>query len=276
MKRKDCEKEQQRKALRQKLRPIPARKEIAIDELRAIVERAASVLPPADVETLTATVDTLMALTQELETKGTSILRLRHLLFGPRTESKIRLFPDTGRSRGKDETPEAKDGSDQSAEDEGSPGDEGSPEDEKTKADKPKRKGHGRVGSDQYKGAKQVEVQHESLTPKSSCPCCEKGKVYRQKDPATLVRITGMAPLSAIVYEKERLRCNACGEVFTATKRASRSCPTTTGSCSTRSSAGPRWRRSRPGFASSSPTTSSSQTLRLAAPCNTSSTTGRS
>ena len=34
--------------------------------------------------------------------------------------------------------------------------------------------------------------------------------------PAVLVRIRGMAPLGATLYERERLRCNLCGEVFTA------------------------------------------------------------
>jgi len=40
--------------------------------------------------------------------------------------------------------------------------------------------------------------------------------VYRQKEPATLVRFVGHAPLEATVFEMERLRCNACGQVFTA------------------------------------------------------------
>jgi transposase len=40
--------------------------------------------------------------------------------------------------------------------------------------------------------------------------------VYRQKEPATLIRIIGQAPLNATVFRMERLRCNACGEVFTA------------------------------------------------------------
>jgi hypothetical protein len=42
------------------------------------------------------------------------------------------------------------------------------------------------------------------------------GKVYRQKQPKTLVRIVGRPPLEATRYEMERLRCNGCGEVFTA------------------------------------------------------------
>ena len=40
--------------------------------------------------------------------------------------------------------------------------------------------------------------------------------MYRQQEPATLVRIIGQAPLAATVFEMERLRCNACGEIFTA------------------------------------------------------------
>ncbi len=49
-----------------------------------------------------------------------------------------------------------------------------------------------------------------------TCPECGEGKVYRQKEPATLVRIMGQAPLKTTVFEMERLRCNACGQVFTA------------------------------------------------------------
>ncbi len=45
---------------------------------------------------------------------------------------------------------------------------------------------------------------------------CARGNVYRQREPKALVRIAGQAPLAATVYEPERLRCNACGQVFTA------------------------------------------------------------
>ena len=43
-----------------------------------------------------------------------------------------------------------------------------------------------------------------------------KGKVYAQQEPRSLVRIVGQAPLAATVYNLEELRCNACGQVFTA------------------------------------------------------------
>jgi hypothetical protein len=81
---------------------------------------------------------------------------------------------------------------------------------------KEKRKGHGRNGAAAYLGADKVKVPHESIHDGDRCPLCEKGKVYLQAEPAVLVRVKGMAPLVATVYEKERLRCNACLEVFTA------------------------------------------------------------
>ena len=79
-----------------------------------------------------------------------------------------------------------------------------------------KTPGHGRNGSSSYTGAQKVAVPHPELHAGDACPGCEKGKVYPQKEPRTLVRIVGQAPLAATVYELDRLRCNLCGEVFTA------------------------------------------------------------
>jgi hypothetical protein len=86
----------------------------------------------------------------------------------------------------------------------------------KAAATKPPRPGHGRNAASDFSGAKRVKVQHAALHSGDACPGCERGKVYQQKEPKPLVRIIGQAPLAATVYELERLRCNACGEVFTA------------------------------------------------------------
>jgi transposase len=77
-------------------------------------------------------------------------------------------------------------------------------------------KGHGRNGASSYTGAQKVAVPHPELHAGDACPGCEKGKVYPQKEPRVLVRMVGQAPLAATVYELDRLRCNLCGEVFTA------------------------------------------------------------
>jgi transposase len=76
--------------------------------------------------------------------------------------------------------------------------------------------GHGRNGADAFTGADRIAIAHATLHPGDPCPGCGEGKVYRQREPATLIRIVGQAPLKATVFEMERLRCNGCGEVFTA------------------------------------------------------------
>jgi len=79
-------------------------------------------------------------------------------------------------------------------------------------ADKPDpgesaREGHGRNGAAACTGARRVAVAHATLHSGDRCPECRQGKVYRQKEPATLVRFVGHAPLEATVFEMERRRC---------------------------------------------------------------------
>ena len=75
---------------------------------------------------------------------------------------------------------------------------------------------NGRNGADAYTSATRVPVELQAdLKPGRNCPSCLKGKLSQQK-PRTLVRIKGMAPLTGTVYERECVRCNLCGEVFTA------------------------------------------------------------
>jgi transposase len=80
--------------------------------------------------------------------------------------------------------------------------------------------GHGRNRAAAFQGANRVAIAHATLHSGDPCPECLRGKVYHQKEPATLVRFVGHAPLEATVFEMERLRCNACGEVFTADEPA--------------------------------------------------------
>jgi transposase len=79
-----------------------------------------------------------------------------------------------------------------------------------------KANGHGRTAAAAYTGAAKVAVSHPNLKSGAACPECPKGKVYVQKEPRPLVRIVGQAPLAATVYALEQLRCNACGQLFTA------------------------------------------------------------
>jgi hypothetical protein len=77
--------------------------------------------------------------------------------------------------------------------------------------------GHGRHPAAAYRGARKVKVRHATLQAGDPCPDSQcDGKVYPQRDPGVLVRLQGQAPIAATVYELEKLRCNLCGNVYTA------------------------------------------------------------
>jgi len=180
-------------------------REVQLQALRDIAERARTAgLSGADVDELLGAIDTLAFITHELELKGASLEKLRRLLFGATTEKTSQVVKGDAAPA----TPLPVSASEPSTAD--APAE--APEEKETK----KRKGHGRNGAESYRGAEKVPVAHGTLKRADHCPCCDSGKVYPQAEPAVLVRVTGMAPLSAKVYELDRLRCNLCGEVFTA------------------------------------------------------------
>jgi transposase len=183
------------------------RKDVRIDELNAILENAkTSVLSEGEHGTLKSAIETLGFLTTAIESKDVSIARLRKMLFGASTETSEAVLKALLEGDGK-AAAKANDDADQS-----SVAADGSTKDAKTRP----RKGHGRNGAAAYTGAVKKVVPHESLKSGDPCPECPTGVVYILKLPSVLVRVTGVAPLSAIVYEMEKLRCNLCGETFTA------------------------------------------------------------
>ena len=55
----------------------------------------------------------------------------------------------------------------------------------------------------------------EGLEKGKVCPECERGRLYKHQ-PASFIRIVGQPPLSCEKHIMEQLRCNLCGELFTA------------------------------------------------------------
>jgi hypothetical protein len=76
--------------------------------------------------------------------------------------------------------------------------------------------GHGRNGAGVFVSSQKIAIAHPKWKHGDRCPGCGKGNIHGQKEPKVLVRIVGQAPLAATVYALERLRCGACGQVFTA------------------------------------------------------------
>ena len=79
----------------------------------------------------------------------------------------------------------------------------------------PRGNNNGKNGQKDYPTAQRVCHEHESLKAGEQCPECGKGTLYKY-EPGIYIRITGSAPLKAIVHETEKFRCNACLTIFEA------------------------------------------------------------
>jgi transposase len=182
--------------------------ELNQQELENILQRAlSSPLAKEDYEKLHAVLETLAYMTQLLENKNTTVQRLRQIVFGASTEKTSQVL-QTAASQ--DPSSAA------SAVTQGPTNAVGSEEPCSGPVKEERSPGHGRNGAQAYAGAEKIKVEHATLKAGDRCPKCEKGKVYAMATPGVLVRLVGQAPLAATVYELEKLRCNLCGEVFTA------------------------------------------------------------
>src|SRR6266536_3036176 len=175
--------------------------DVHMEDLRRLVERTRQA-PLSDDEytTLKAAIDTLGYVADLLEQKGTTLASLRQLLFGATTEKTRQVLAQAG----VDVT---------SADDSG--GDGSSSESDRQGPDR-RARGHGRHGAAAYAGAQRIDVPHPQLHHGDRCPHCITGKLYVQREPGLLIRFRGQAPIAATVYALEKLRCNLCGDLFTA------------------------------------------------------------
>ena len=173
----------------------PERLDVTSEELEAILEGVRAPLGEVSYQKLQAAIHTLSYVTELLETREATLEKLRRLLCHSSTEKTGKVLKQAGI-----EIDDQKH----------KPPGEHTP--------KSKAPGHGRNSAAAYRGARKVEVPHGSLKAGDLCPDgrCG-GKVYPQREPGVLVRIKGQAPIAATVYELEKLRCNLCGDVFTAT-----------------------------------------------------------
>ncbi|HSX79298.1 MAG TPA: IS66 family transposase, partial [Candidatus Saccharimonadia bacterium] len=64
-------------------------------------------------------------------------------------------------------------------------------------------------------GAERTACRHEELAVGQRCPVCGQGTLY-ELPPGVEIRIDGHALLSAMRYALQKLRCSACGQIFTA------------------------------------------------------------
>jgi transposase len=166
--------------------------DVSTAELEALLEQGRPSLGEVGYQKLRAAIRTLGYVTELLEKQETTLANLRELLCPASTEKTEKVLKQAGMDAGEKKTTTAAGNS-------------------------RKKPGHGRNAAADYRGANKVAVPHGSLKTGDPCPDAQcSGKVYVQRDPGVLVRIKGQAPLAATIYELEKLRCNLCGNVYTA------------------------------------------------------------
>lgn len=158
-----------------------------------------------------------------LQEANLSVKRLRTLVFGSSAPPKAQPASDT--STTSSEAPDSEPGGAEAAPvEEGAPGLEAAadeagcgeaPGEAAPKSTGGHRAGTGRLDADAYVGAERIECRHEDLAVGQRCPVCGHGTLYALP-PGVEMRIDGHALLSAIRYELHKLRCSACGQIFTA------------------------------------------------------------
>ncbi len=179
--------------------PTIPRIDLHLEDLERVVARARHTpLTDDEYATLKAAIETLGYVAHLLEQKGTTIARLRQILFGARTETTRDVLTRAGLDPTSTAHPPCDDHGDASP------------------TPRARAAGHGRHGAAAYDGAHHVDVPHPRLTHGDRCPVCADGTVYVQREPGVRVRLVGQAPIAATVYALEKLRCHLCGDVFTA------------------------------------------------------------
>jgi transposase len=162
--------------------------ELTTEEMEGLIQRLdAEMLRDDDLPRIKAIIQSYLLVTRALQDKKASIRKLLRMIFGAHTEKAktvLATIASTAKANGDRETGK-------------------------------RPCGHGRNGASVYTGAKKITVPHPTMTTADRCPLCERGKIYPSK-PGVFVRVTGGAPLQSQVWETEKLRCNLCGEVFTA------------------------------------------------------------
>lgn len=158
-------------------------------QLEELLAKLVGLLPAEIYQLVEKSLRTLHWVMGVIEAKETSLSRLQRLIFGAKTEKTKQLFPQPPVSSQTTAT---------------------------AAAPRPKRKGHGRTAAAGYTGAKRVRVTHPQLRSGEACPGCKKGKLYALKQLGQLVRITAQPLFAATRFELEKLRCNLCGQLFTA------------------------------------------------------------
>ena len=122
-------------------------------------------LSDQDKKVISGLLRTLLYLVAELQDKKATLLRLREMIFGRKSEKRKKADPESPQDE------EKKDAAGNT--DKGVAKDQaGRERNEKSESEaaRPKKRGHGRIPASAYRGAKKVYCRHSELSSGSPCP----------------------------------------------------------------------------------------------------------
>jgi len=192
---------------------------LSSDEIEGLLSYVRqSNLPEAVAARLEEIMRTCLWLVFTLQERTITLKRLRRLLFGKALKPWALSEDASTPTAQSGEEPRADRVVHADASEGGATAGDAPPPSQSPEQAKPKgghRPGTGRLGADAYVGAERVECRHDELAAGQRCPVCGQGSLY-DLPPGVEIRIDGHALLSAIRYELHKLRCSACGAIFTA------------------------------------------------------------
>jgi len=195
---------------------------IDVKDVEALLARIEPLITKADYECLKSLVVTLLEVTRLLRQHGARIAWLRRMLGQTSSEKTANVVGTKGATETANDSSPATNGQDAPAADQPSSGESKDTPANDTGGDaksgdapKPRREGHGRIPGSAYV-SESIPVQHPTLCRGQQCPACAHGALHVLKEPAEAVRVFGQAPLVALRWACERLRCSGCGYLFTA------------------------------------------------------------
>jgi transposase len=181
-------------------------------EVEILIERVKqNKLEEREAELVAGLLRTLLYLVAMLQEKKATLLRLREMIFGRKSERRKKADPESAKDEEKKDV--AGDTDNGAAKDQA-----GTEKNEKSDSEaQPKRRGHGRIPAAAYRGAKKVYCRHAELSSGSPCPDQKcGGKVYPVIRPHGFIQFTGSPVIQATHYVQEVVKCASCNREYEA------------------------------------------------------------
>jgi hypothetical protein len=194
-------------------RPI----EIDASDVEQLIAKAAQgALAPAEQRRLVPLLKTLLWLEHTLLSTRISLTKLKRRLFGHKTEKRPRHHNDNDDTRGGNGTDPGDNTSPAQSPSNNTPSlSTTTPIDTTDDTHPAKSGGHGRRAAADHPGAETIFCAHPTQQAGDRCQACQRGRLYPLA-PRVRLRFEGQPLAEVTRYERERLRCSACGAVTVA------------------------------------------------------------